>query len=64
MNMNRFFTIMCLVLLFVAGGQSVSLAADFWEYPTKKPDGKFGGGSGTQSDPYLISTAQHLADLA
>ena len=43
-----------------------ALAADVWEYPTKanKPDGKFGGGNGTEQTPYLISTAQQLADLS
>lgn len=41
-------------------------AAESWNYPTKetKPDGKFGGGSGTAESPYLIKTAQQLADLA
>ena len=41
-----------------------ALAADTWSYPSKKPDGKFGGGSGTASSPYLINNAQQLADLA
>ena len=56
--------ILCLVLLFMAGEQSVCLAADTWSYPTEKPKTPFGGGTGSQSDPYLISTAQHLANLA
>ena len=56
--------IMSLVLLFMAGGQSVCLAADSWSYPPSKPDGKFGGGSGSYYDPYLINNAQQLADLA
>ena len=43
--------------------QSV-LAADSWIYPWWKPDGKFGGGDGTASAPYLITSAQQLADLA
>lgn len=56
--------ILCL-LLFLAGGGCVIHAAETWSYPyDEAPDGKFGGGTGSQSDPYLISTAQHLADLA
>ena len=39
-------------------------AADTWSYPSEEPDGKFGGGSGTASSPYLINSAQQLADLA
>ena len=45
-------------------GGSVIHAADSWSYPTSKPDGKFGGGSGSSYDPYLINNAQQLADLA
>ena len=56
--------IMSLVLLFVAGGQSVCLAADSWSYPTTKPETPFGGGDGSWYDPYRIETAQHLANLA
>ena len=56
--------IMCLVLLFMVGGPSVCLAADIWSYPTSKPSIPFGGGTGRQSDPYLIKCAQDLANLA
>lgn len=56
--------IMSLVLLFVAGGQSVCLAADTWSYPTTKPETPFGGGDGSWYDPFRIETAQHLANLA
>ena len=56
--------IMSLVLLFVAGGQSVCLAAESWSYPSSKPVTPFGGGKGSKSNPYIISTAQHLANLA
>ena len=56
--------IMSLVLLFVAGGQSVCLAADSWSYPTSKPKSPFGGGDGSQGNPYRIETAQHLANFA
>lgn len=56
--------IMSLVLLFVAGGQSVCLAAESWSYPTSKPKTPFGGGDGSWYDPYRIETAQHLANLA
>ena len=63
MNINRFFLILCLLLFFTWEG-SVIHAADSWSYPTDKPDGKFGGGSGSWYDPYLINNAQQLADLA
>ena len=56
--------IMSLVLLFMAGGQSVCLAADSWSYPTSKPETPFGGGDGSWANPYRIETAQHLANLA
>ena len=56
--------IMSLVLLFVAGGQSVCLAAESWSYPSSKPVTPFGGGKGSKSNPYIISTAQHLANLS
>ena len=63
MNLNRIISILCLLLFFTWEG-SVSHAADSWSYPTSKPDGKFGGGSGSYYDPYLINNAQQLADLA
>ena len=63
MNMNRFFTILCL-LLCLAGGKSVIQAADMWEYPTSKPKTPFGGGDGSWNNPYRIETAQHLANLS
>ena len=56
--------IMTLVLLFMAGGHSVCLASEDWEYPTSKPWTLFGGGDGSWSDPDRIETAQHLANLA
>ena len=56
--------IMSLFLLFVAGGQSVCLAAESWSYPSSKPVTPFGGGKGSKSNPYIISTAQHLANLS
>ncbi len=62
MNMNRFFTILCL-LLCLAGGKSVIQAAS-WSYPTSKPSSPYAGGSGSKSDPYRISTAQQLANFA
>ena len=61
MNMNRFLFILCLLLSF-AGGDSVIQAAS-WSYPDSKPETPFGGGDGSQSNPYKISTAQHLANL-
>ena len=64
MKKKLHFFIFGLFLLFMTGGRAECLAADSWEYPTSQPDGKFGGGSGSQSDPYLINNAQHLADLA
>ena len=41
-----------------------SWAADTWSYPTKKPDKSLGGGKGDVYEPYLIKTAQQLADFA
>lgn len=35
-----------------------------WSYPTSTPSTPFAGGSGTQSDPYQISTAQELANMS
>lgn len=35
-----------------------------WSYPTSTPAQPFDGGSGSSSDPYLISTPQQLANLA
>ena len=64
MKKKLHFLIFGLVLMFMTGGRAECLAADSWEYPTLQPDGKFGGGAGSQSDPYLINNAQHLADLA
>ena len=55
--------IMCLLLSIVGGG-SVCLAADSWNYPTSKPKTPFGGGDGSQGNPYRIETAQHLANFA
>ena len=40
--------IMSLVLLFVAGGQRVCLAAESWSYPSSKPGFPFGGGDGSK----------------
>lgn len=38
--------------------------ASSWSYPTSTPANPFGGGNGTEANPYLISTPQHLANLA
>ena len=39
-------------------------AEETWEYPTSAPSQPFAAGSGTEADPYQISTAQQLANLA
>ena len=39
-------------------------ASATWNYPTSTPSTPFGGGTGTSANPYIISTAQHLANLA
>lgn len=39
-------------------------AADEWTHPTGDIKNPFGGGKGTKDDPYIISTAQHLANLS
>ncbi|MGN1157477.1 MAG: hypothetical protein ACI4TK_14975 [Agathobacter sp.] len=48
----------------MAGGQSVCRTANSWSYPTSKPTNPFGGGYGSYYDPYLINSAQDLANLA
>lgn len=53
-----------LLLMAMAFYAAPAMAADDWSVPTKTPDGKFGGGKGTEDDPYLITNAQQLADLA
>lgn len=63
MNLKRIISFLCLLLFFTWEG-SVSHAADSWSYPEDDPVIPYGGGTGTQSDPYQISTAQHLANLA
>jgi hypothetical protein len=35
-----------------------------WSYPSESASEPFGGGSGTETDPYIIGTAQQLANLA
>lgn len=52
------------VLMLVMSAPSAMMAADDWSYPTSAPSNPFGGGNGTQGNPYIISTAQHLANLA
>ncbi|MBR1815584.1 MAG: InlB B-repeat-containing protein [Lachnospiraceae bacterium] len=37
---------------------------DDWSYPTSAPTQPFAAGSGTEEDPYQISSAQELANLA
>ena len=64
MKTKLHFIIASLILLFMAGGQRVCLAAASWSYPTSKPKTPFGGGDGSQGNPYRIETAQHLANLA
>ena len=41
-----------------------SSAADTWSYPKEEPDHNLGGGNGYINNPYLIKTAQQLADFA
>ena len=64
MKTKLHFIIASLILLFMVGGQSICLAADSWSYPTSKPKSPFGGGDGSQGNPYRIETAQHLANFA
>ena len=52
------------VLVLVMSVPSAASAAEKWSYPTKEPSEPFGGGNGKQDNPYIISTAQHLANLA
>ena len=68
MKTKLHFIIASLILLFMAGGQSICLAAEDWHWrdggDNDQPNKKFSGGKGTQSDPYLISSCQDMADLA
>ena len=41
-----------------------SSAADTWSYPKEEPNSNLGGGGGYINNPYLIYTAQQLADFA
>ena len=43
---------------------SEETSSEEWSYPSSKPDGKFSGGYGNGDHPYIIKTAQDLADLA
>ena len=52
------------VLMLILSAPSALMAADSWIYPTSEPKTPFGGGNGMKDTPYLISTAQHLANLA
>ena len=59
--------LLCLVLLMnttTAAAQTQEADDQGWSYPTSKPATPFGGGSGSQNDPYLITKAQHLANLS
>ncbi len=59
--------LLCLVLLMnttTAAAQKQEADDQGWSYPTSKPTTPFGGGSGSQNDPYLITKAQHLANLS
>lgn len=57
---------MLLLILAMAFGVSplAAQAADVWSVPTSAPSKPFAKGSGTAKDPYLISSAQELANLA
>lgn len=55
---------MLLAMIMVVGMlPTVALAADTYTYPTSQPTLTWTG-SGTEADPYVITTAQQLADLA
>lgn len=47
-----------------SGSSSTLSAPDSWSVTKSEPDHYFDGGDGTQNSPYLISSAQALADLA
>lgn len=55
--MKRILTMILAVMPFVC-----TLAADQWEYPTSSP--KSLKGTGVESDPFQINSAQDLADFA
>lgn len=59
LSLSRLFATMLLVLVC-----ATTASANSWQYNKQGTTYKFSGGSGIPSDPYLISTAQDLADLA
>lgn len=56
--MKKLYAILSLWLCVTA------LFASSWSYPSSTPSTPFGGGTGTIDNPYIISTPQHLANLA
>lgn len=62
--LRRMSRLLQLALVIVMLLPSMTMVAEDWSYPTKEPSNPFGGGNGKKDNPYLISTAQHLANLA
>ena len=52
-----------MVVGLVPGFTITASAAESYSYPTSKPTTTWTG-SGTEADPYVITTAQQLADFA
>lgn len=52
------------IFMLMALVPQAAWAADDWTHPTGDITNPFGGGKGTKDDPYIISTAQHLANLS
>ncbi|MGN0209542.1 MAG: hypothetical protein ACI391_00305, partial [Muribaculaceae bacterium] len=57
--MKHIFRLICLAVMACA-----AINASAWENPTEMPATPFSGGSGTQTDPYRISTAQDLVNFS
>lgn len=57
--MKQLIRLICLAVMACA-----AINASAWENPTVMPTTPFSGGSGTQTDPYRISTPQDLVDFS
>ncbi len=62
--MSRFHTYLLSVVALLVCGALTAAAAEQWSYPSSNPELSSFKGSGTASSPYLIQSAQDLANLA
>ena len=59
--MKQLIRLICLAVMACA---AINASAWEWKNPTEMPAAPFSGGSGTQTDPYRISTAQDLVNFS